>query len=531
MARNKALEMPVISGELPNNRKAEEYIIASLLSCNCLEEILGLNEDIFFHRDLKEIFKSAKRLREQGREINTGSVALDMKSDKGALTTFDALNRELLGDSWTGGLDEINKAIFVSVGRYCLLPDSGHNIYLRIAEAKEEHIKRKAKTAAALLYNSEKMDSDKLLSCLTQVQADLTSATSDNYSALFANVTDEDIRQEEELDTEGIETNYYVWDNGRKTEIKIPRGAITLVCGLPGNCKSTFLRNLALRIAKTEEKQVIYFTYEESTMKAAPAFLNIFQGKRLTRSDWTHGNNIDRMREYNRGEYQNFEDVESFRKSKEEFNRMRTSGRLKIISPNCSSRDIVSSLRAYLAQSKEPVGAIFLDYIQFVRSGRNLEKRFDIEEVLNDFLSVAKETNIPVIAAAQLAKKAENPRNMGINNLAESMDLGRYANTVLCLWNSSKQDDVTDLDSYKEDPHYKQHLLSKGFTFGKSGKLYIKVSKAREIESGADNVLDYDGNTGVIGQCVQDVGDYPGDEKITSPSLLSDEEFNNLRTV
>lgn len=524
MAKLKALEMPLISGELPNKRKAEEYIIMSLLSCNCVEEILGLNEDIFFHRDLKEIFKSAKRLRDSGKDINSGTIALEMKSDKGALTTFDAINRELLGDSWTGDLNDITSAIFSTVGKYMSLPDSGYNIDFHIAEAKEEYIKRIAKTAAALLYNSEKMDSEKLLTCLTRVQADLTSATSENYASLFATTTEEDIAEEERSDLEGIGTDYYVWEDGRKTEIKIPRGAITLVCGLPGNCKSTFLRNLALRLVKTEKGQIIYLTFEESTTKAAPAFLNIYQGKKLTRSGWSHGNNIDRIREFNRGEVSNFENLEEYKRNREEFNRLRTSGRLKIISPNCSSRDIVSSFRAYLAQSKEPITAIFVDYIQFVRSGRNLDLRLDLLETLNDFLSIAKETNIPVIAAAQLAKKAGNPQNMGINHIAESMDLGRYANMVLCLWNSLKSNDCEDLDKYLDSDHYKKHLLSKGFTMGESGKLYIKVSKARDIASGADNVLDYDGNTGVVGQKIQEIGDLPSS---FIPDETEDDLFNN----
>jgi hypothetical protein len=59
---------------------------------------------------------------------------------------------------------------------------------------------------------------------------------------------------------------------------------------------------------------------------------------------------------------------------------------------------------------------------------------------------------------------------------------------------------------------------------GESGKLYVKVSKARDIASGADNVLDYDGNTGVVGQKVQEIGDLPSS---FIPDETEDDLFNN----
>ena len=71
---------------------------------------------------------------------------------------------------------------------------------------------------------------------------------------------------------------------------------------------------------------------------------------------------------------------------------------------------------------------------------------------------------------------------------------------ILCIWNSRKKAHVKD-DKYITDhpeSHYQKHLYDRGFRFGESGHIYVKVCKARDIDSGADNVFTFNGNTGVI---------------------------------
>ena len=147
-----------------------------------------------------------------------------------------------------------------------------------------------------------------------------------------------------------------------------------------------------------------------------------------------------------------------------------------------------------------------------VKSGKNLEKRHDIEEAITDFLNFAKETNIPVIAAAQLNKDAKTPEIMGGNHIAESHDLTRFADTIVCLWNPTKREDVAlddaAFDKWIFKDWYKNHLSAYGCNIGQGGKLYVRVTKARDIESGADAVYNYDGNTRVIGRSPKEVREY-----------------------
>ena len=108
--KKKALESYQIE-QLPNKREVEVFILSSLLNCNEEETILALNEDVFFHNDLKEIFRSARRVKAEKGELNLLNVLSDMEKDRVALNTFDAIGREDLGADWSGNLDEIKARI------------------------------------------------------------------------------------------------------------------------------------------------------------------------------------------------------------------------------------------------------------------------------------------------------------------------------------------------------------------------------------------------------------------------------------
>lgn len=509
--KKKALESYDIA-QLPNKREVEEFILSSLLMHNQEEAILALNEDVFFHRDLKEIFRSARRVKAESGEIDVSKILPDMEKDRVAINTFDALERERLGADWSGNLNEIKGKIrdtfFKTFRKYDDLKldisETNKYTYGKIQELKDLYTSRMAIKAATLLANSARLGVDEVLACLTEVQTDLTRASAQNFASIFQNKTKDSIKERRSHNHEGIGTNYYVFNDGKRTEIRIPRGAITLVCGLPGHCKSTLLLNLALRLAHTEEGSVIYWTFEEAEEKAAEKFESLNYGKELNSDNTQYGGNVDRIREYHHGNKGRIKDVSGFEKSLSELENMETSGKLKIISPNVSSLDFVSSLRAHIAATGEKVAAVFVDYIQIVKSGRNLETRHDIAEALNDFLNFAKETNIPIIAAAQLNRDAATPERMGGRHIAESADLTRFADTILCLWNPSKKDDIDlkekEYNSFVFGTWYEEHLGKWGFEIGKGGKVYVKVSKARDIEAGADAVYSYNGSVKAIGR-------------------------------
>lgn len=534
---------------LTQNIEAEEYIIRSLFAQKCsLDNILDLDEDIFTIGIFREFLKSAKRLREKGEDISTGSVPFEMKSNSRAVAEFDRVGREEEPTTWTGTEREIFSFMLKKASQYGDLginDPTGSRIDAQIQLANLAHRERIIEGAVDTLKNNKGLSSENLLLKLKEVEESLSRVDSRNFTSIFDNVTEEDIIAEMSADHEGIGTGYYVYDDPSdklqyRHEIKIPRGAITLVCGKQGHGKSTFLRNLALRlVAGKEEGEIIYLSYEESVKKIVPKFVSLNFSKRIETKEFIEGGNIDRIRDYFKKETEHIANLSEFEESLKRFNNWRTSGRFKVVSPVHSSRDIVSALRAHIAQPGVKVAAVFVDYIQFMKSGRLIkEKRLDINEILTDFLGFAKETDIPVIAAAQLAKEAASPESMSDDNIAESADLGRFADLVVCIWNSRKKAHVKKESNYiteERESHYQKNLVSRGFEFGKSGHLYVKVCKSRDIDSGADNVFTFNGNTGVI-EAITDIpkGLCSKPEKVNPQeykSGISDAEFKKYKVI
>lgn len=507
MVKKKTVQAFEISGDIPNDRNVEKYVLSCLLMGDQAEAILALNDDAFFHKDLREIFRAAKRLKATEGSVNLVRMLGELGSDALANKTFDAIGRETLAESWDGSeasIRELMRKRFTDV--VTSHNGSGLMIFEQLDKLKAIYTQRTAVEAATLLSESAQGGADKLAECLTEVQDKISRVSTQNYASLFANTTQEEIEARRKINLDGIGTGYYVFAEGKRTEIKIPRGQISLVCALPGHCKSTLLLNLALRLVNTEEGQVIYWTFEESAERTALKFESLNYGGNLNKPTIKVGGNIDRIKEYHKGKTDYIGDVWGFEQSIKELEEMETSGRLKIISDKITSLDFVSALRAHIAQNKSKVSAVFVDYIQIVKSGRNLETRHDIAEALNDFLTFAKETNIPVIAAAQLNRDAVSPQRMGGKHIAESADLTRYADTILCLWNPIKEDDLDlkekDLKSwlYTENNWYHTHMKAFGAEIGKGGSLYVKVAKSRDCESGADAVYSFNGNTKAIGR-------------------------------
>lgn len=509
MAKKKTVQAFEISGDIPNDRNVEKYVLSCLLMGNRAEAILALNDEAFFQKDLREIFRAAKRLKAAEGEIDLFRIIGEMGNNAIANRTFDTIGRETLAESWSGSEESIRELMrgrFTEVVKYYENIGSGSKIFENIDLLKAIYTKRAAIEAATLLSLAAESGDAKLMESLSEVQEKISRATSQNFASIFANTTKEEIEERRKINLDGIGTGYYVFADGKRTEIKIPRGQISLVCALPGHCKSTLLLNLALRLVNTEEGQVIYWTFEESAERTALKFESLNYGGNLNKPNIKVGGNIDRIKEYHKGKTDYIGDVWGFEQSIKELEEMETSGRLKIISDKITSLDFVSALRAHIAQNKSKVSAVFVDYIQIVKSGRNLETRLDIAEALNDFLTFAKETKIPVIAAAQLNRDAVSPQRMGGKHIAESADLTRYADTILCLWNPIKEDDLDlkekDLKSwlYTEDNWYHTHMKAFGAEIGKGGSLYVKVTKSRDCESGADAVYSFNGNTKAIGR-------------------------------
>jgi replicative DNA helicase len=81
------------------------------------------------------------------------------------------------------------------------------------------------------------------------------------------------------------------------------------------------------------------------------------------------------------------------------------------------------------------VGAIYVDYIQRIKSG-NKERRLEVAEVVTSLKSLARELKIPVIGLAQVNRKVEerNDKRPHMGDLLESGVVEQEADVVMLLY-------------------------------------------------------------------------------------------------
>lgn len=335
-----------------------------------------------------------------------------------------------------------------------------------------------------------------------------------------------DIREEVSRKKEGIKTGYSFKNSQGREERLILSPGLTLICGKSSHGKSRFLQNLSLQIVEDlrtrgEEGVVLFFAFEEDYPEVLLQFANIYtKTPGLSQYDTK---NTEVLRDYFKtGSLNKSPDV-SPHKTQEENRRIRerrgeilsrlerfkeiqTSGRLRIYySPDLQVRgektspdkEDLSGVLEYLS-SQLKVKAVFLDYVQAIyKEGYKKDRREELREICKELNDLSKRLDIPFILSAQLNRETPNPSSMSGDNIAESADITRYSDTILCLWNSAFINDVRNKESYlgsKEE----SLLKSRGFTLGEGGKLYCILTKNRGATPYIDAVLDFVGETGEI---------------------------------
>lgn len=264
-------------------------------------------------------------------------------------------------------------------------------------------------------------------------------------------------------------------------------GAISLIAGRPSHGKTSFMFNLLLEMAKiyTQEK-FYFFSYEEPVRNISVKLLN-----RLTGIDLK-----SYFSDFNLSSPTNYEfiknyikvgrtDIPQIEEGKRQLKELVDSQRITLIGQNYSVEDL-SKLIAHL-QKKEKIGAVFIDYIQRMKTERRTQdKRTEIAHISDQTLQIAKETGLPIILGAQLNRATTSQPNKQpvLENLKEAGNLEEDANLVLSVYNESREK--------AED--------SEGNSYEGSRKvdLEIKVLKNREGEVNRKASLTFDKWTGEI---------------------------------
>ena len=306
---------------------------------------------------------------------------------------------------------------------------------------------------------------------------------------------------------EGLQTDYRFFGGSSCEEyLTLPSGALTLICGKSSHCKSKFLQNLSLNLAKSEnigEGDILFFAYEEEESVVLSQFANIYA-------------DIPGLSEFNPNtdvilDYFKTSELPKAKEAKkkeilpklEGFKRLYYSGKLRVFYSDLYSDQLCEMVRYY--STKRKIKAVFIDYAQLLylspeekkRRGIRGDYREEIKVICDDIRKLAVDLSIPVVLGAQLNRETPNPVEMSEDNIAESADLTRYANTIVCLWNSYFDNVKGGKANYLQGMDA-QKLEGRGFILGEGGKIYAKITKNRGGTPYIDTILKFRGETGRI---------------------------------
>jgi len=260
-------------------------------------------------------------------------------------------------------------------------------------------------------------------------------------------------------------------------------GAISLIAGRPSHGKTTLLFNLLIEMSSLyREESFYFFTYEEPVKNLSVKLLN-----RLTATDLSghyrglnlaKPTNYEFLKAYVKAQRTDIQEIEE---GKRKFKELIDSQRIKLIDRNYSVEELYS-LIAYV-NKKGKIGGVFIDYIQRMRTDRRTQdKRTEIAHISDQVLQIAKESGLPIILGAQLNRATL--KKPTLENLKEAGNLEEDANTVLSVYNESREQEETESgESYK------------GI---REVELEIKALKNREGEVNQTAKLTFDKWTGVI---------------------------------
>mgnify|MGYP001037727791 CR=1 FL=1 len=265
-------------------------------------------------------------------------------------------------------------------------------------------------------------------------------------------------------------------------------GAISLIAGRPSHGKTTFMFNLLLEMSRLyQDKSFYFFTYEEPLKNISIKLLNRLIATDLSGyfrevRDLSTPTNYEFIKSYIKARRT---DIIQIEEGKRQLQELIDSQRIRVIDRNYSVEEL-SSLIAYL-NKRERIGGLFIDYIQRMKTdAKTQDMRTKIAHISDSVLQIAKESGLPIILGAQLNRATQDSKGgkPKLENLKEAGNLEEDANTVLSVYNESREkEETSEGESYK------------GL---REVELEIKALKNREGEVNQTALLSFDKWTGVI---------------------------------
>ena len=218
--------------------------------------------------------------------------------------------------------------------------------------------------------------------------------------------------------------------------ILIPSKAVTLIAGRPGHGKTAVMLNMLInQVQKYPDKTFYFFSYELPKEHILIRILNIMCQTTFSDNEEDRGNNniyiknwikMDKLPKENPLTL-NYEKIEDYI----------AKGRLRIF----DNRDMDSGTlkEKILLEDEEKIGAVYLDYIQVIKSRdkdkKSFDKKDDISRVCDDILNLAIGTGASIICGAQLNRDSKNEDSIYLHHLKDCGVLEQFCDLCIGLFN------------------------------------------------------------------------------------------------
>ena len=200
----------------------------------------------------------------------------------------------------------------------------------------------------------------------------------------------------------------------------LTRGEITIIGGRPGHGKSTMLLNMLSNVLASNKK-VLLFNRELTNVEVLKKLLALESG-RLSYA-------MIRQGMYDIKQLQELDRIREFIAKKYSADRFRMYDKI---------RDFPTSATEI---KKFKPDVIFDDYIQLITpTGKEEQRRLQLERIVNDYKWIAKEYNCSVILASQLNRALETrgTQRPQLSDLAESGAIEQVAENVFFVYYTYK---------------------------------------------------------------------------------------------
>ena len=456
---------------------------------------------------LEDLVQTA--IKEHGEENLTDAIEIDLRNKVIALAnhTPNEVERDYILNTYANLVNIDGKQAFT---------DEALRAVANRERAAEDTLRIEKETGRAIEEAKRLFDRERDVQGAQKTLQDLLSRVRligdrEKYGDLLRVTSREERIRKFKEKPEVLRTSYQFTEGGEVAlPFVIPSGALTILAAPTSHGKSTFLRNLAIDVAKRykyEDKSVLYFTFEESEEDVIAQFTNTYIGERLHAVSKRY-TQIESIIEYYKTGQAKYIGGGNADITTEEFKRRELyfsqnfldSGKIRIYYRDYDLETLLEALE--FAVSNIHTKAIFIDYIQILRSQKlaRQPRAEQLKEICISLKDFSVKYKIPVVLAAQLNREATTPLRMNNTQMAESSDIEKAANTIVCLWNSNfKLKQYGAKEPSQDEKKELETLEAKGFVGGREGKLFALVTKIRGSRGvGMYSIFDYKGYSGKV---------------------------------